>query len=398
MRLLASLVLAATVVTVALAQSPKQIIRTGPDRGTEPLFSPAVKAGGLIYASGMASTTPKDDIKAQTKQTLDTIDKTLKAAGSSLANAANVTVYLTDAANYAAMNEAYRASWPKDPPARTCVVTTLAPTNALVEISVIAVPDGTERVVVNPPGWNAAANPYSYGIRTGNTLFMAGLVSRSGVDNSAVKGDITAQMKQALDNGAEILKTAGMSYADVVSSRLFLTDAANFSGMNATYRPYFPSPPPARATVIAGLPGADYLIEVSMIAVKDPSRRAIVPPKADGTPGTVSPTAILSSAISVGNRLYVSGVLPGNAKDNKGDVKAQTTDALASIERTLKLAGFALTDVVDVVMFVPDLSARFADMNAAYTQVFLKERPARVSAGVGLVMDAVVEIMVTAVK
>ena len=63
-------------------------------------------------------------------------------AGSSLANAATVTVYLKSAADFAAMNEVYATYFPKDPPARTTVVLTqpLANADGLVEISMVAVP------------------------------------------------------------------------------------------------------------------------------------------------------------------------------------------------------------------------------------------------------------------
>src|SRR5207248_6069820 len=50
------------------------------------------------------------------------------------------------------------------------------------------------------------------GIKSGNTLFLSGLVSRNGKDNTTVKGDITTQTKTILDNGAAILKQAGMGF------------------------------------------------------------------------------------------------------------------------------------------------------------------------------------------
>ena len=106
--------------------------------------------------------------------------------------------------------------------------------------------------------------------------------------------------------------------------------STGFQTMNAAYRPYFPSPP-ARATVKAGLPGADNLLAIAMVAVKDAGRTAITTPNADGSPGTVNPN--LSSAIRVGNRLYLSGIL-GNTAMNKGAVKAQTTEVLARVART----------------------------------------------------------------
>ena len=61
-------------------------------------FSAAVKADGLIYVSGTIGRigARQGDIKAQTKQTLDNISATLKSAGSSIANAASMLVYLQE--------------------------------------------------------------------------------------------------------------------------------------------------------------------------------------------------------------------------------------------------------------------------------------------------------------
>ena len=385
-------------IAMTFAQSSKQIVRSGPDLGLP--FSPAVKAGGLIYVSGTIAVDASGrviagDIAAQTKQTLDNIDAVLKAAGSSLANAASVMVYLTEAKNFAAMNDTYKTYWQKDPPARTTVVAPLALKDALIEIAVVAVPNGGDRQVVHPADWMKSPNPYSYGIKTGNTLFLSGLISRNGKDNTTVKGDITAQTKTVLDNGAAILKEAGMGFGDVVSARVFLPDKSNFAAMNAAYRPYFPSAPPARATVSAALTSADYLVEITMIAVKDSSRQAFTTPNADGTPGTANPN--LSSAIRVGNRLYVAGTL-GNTPQNGGDVKAQTAEALTRIGRTLKTAGFDWPNVVEGMVYLPDI-ARFNDMNGSYRSAFAKDFPARTTVAAQLMnADGQVEIMMVAVK
>jgi 2-iminobutanoate/2-iminopropanoate deaminase len=398
MRLVSLLVFIGSAVTMASAQSSsKQIFGTNPNLP----FSGAVKAGGLIYVAGTigpaTGAIAKGDIKAQTKQTLDNMAATLKTAGSSLANAASVLVYLRNAGDFAAMNEVYSTYWPKDPPARTTVVLTQPMANAdgLIEISMVAIPNRGERVVVHPSDWVKSPNPYSYGIKTGNTLFLSGLISRNGKDNSVVKGDITTQTKTVLDNGSAILKQAGMSLSDVVSARVFLTDDTTFQAMNAAYRTYFPAMPPARATVRTGLTSPDHAVEITMVAVKDSSRMAFTTPNADGSPGTPNPN--LSSAIRVGNRLYVAGIL-GNTPANKGDVKAQTVEVLARVGRTLKAAGFEPSHVVDGVVYLPDMS-KFQDMNSGYREVFTKEFPARATVGTGLMnADGLVEIMFTAVK
>jgi 2-iminobutanoate/2-iminopropanoate deaminase len=400
MRLFTVLALAIAFMAMTTAQTGKQIVTTGGNPSLP--FSPAVKAGGLIYVAGALGTDAsgaikKGDIKAQTKQTLDNISATLKAGGSSITNAASVLVYLRSASDFAAMNEVYATYWTKDPPARTTVVVPqpLANADGLIEISMVAVPNGGERIVVHPGDWIKSPSPYSYGIKTGNTLFLSGLVSRNGKDNTNVKGDITAQTKTVLDNGAAILKEAGMSVADVVSARIYITDETTFQGMNTTYRTYFPSMPPARATVKTALTSPDYVVEITMVAVKDAGRKAITTPNADGSAGT--PNANLSSAIQVGNRLYVAG-LTGNTAANKGDVKAQTAEVLARAGRTLKAAGFDWAHVVDGVVYLPDMT-KFQDMNAAYREAFTKDFPARATVGTGLMgADAAVEIMFIAVK
>jgi len=382
------------------AQSPaKQIINTGGNPNLP--FSPAVKAGGFVYVAGAicdgSAALAKGDIRAQTRQTLDGIQKTLKAAGSSLANAATVTVYLRNASDFAAMNEVYATYFPKDPPARTTVVATqpLANADGLVEISMVAIPDGAERTVIQPVGWAKVPAPYSYGIKSGDTLFLAGLVSRNGADNSNVTGDITAQTSTVLDNGKAILKQAGMTLDDVVAARVYLTNDANFQPMNAAYRPYFGDIPPARLTVRGGLTGPDYLVEIGMVAVKGPARVAVTTPNADGSAGR--PSANLSSAIRVWNRLYLSGIT-GNTQGNRGDVKAQTTELLARVGRTLTAAGFSWSDVVDSTVFMNDM-AQFNDMNTAYRGTFSKDFPARATVGLPpMGGDTLVEMMFVAVK
>jgi enamine deaminase RidA (YjgF/YER057c/UK114 family) len=355
-------------------------------------FSAAVKADGLIYVAGTLST--EGDIRAQTKKTIEDISGVLQKAGSSLSNVASVNVYLTKAEDFAAMNEVYRTFWPKDPPVRTTIVSDLVIAGALVEMSMIAIPNGGERVVVHPSDWMKSPNPYSYGIRTGDTLFLAGLVSRNGKDNSVVEGDMTTQTKAVLDNAGQILKAAGMGFENVVSSRVFITDQSKFQEMNKAYVPYFPKDPPARATVVAPLMGPQYQVEIQLVASRA-AKRVFTTPMADGSPG--KPSAILSSAVQVGNRLYVSGIL-GNTPETKGDAEKQTIEILSRVGRTIKAAGFDWSHIVDGIVYITDLK-HYDPMNRGYRTVFDKAFPARATVRTGLVNnDGLVEIMFVAAK
>ena len=363
-------------------------------------FSPAVKAGSFVYVSGMMATDANrrlvaGDIRAQTRRVLDNLAVLLEKNGSRLSQVASVTVYLRNAGDFAAMNEAYRTYWPKDPPARTTVIANLVLPEALVEIAMVADVDGAPRKVIRPAGWTAASNPYSYGILCGDTLFTAGFLSRSGKDNSPIPGDMAAQTRTVLDNAGEALKEAGMSHADVVSSRVYITDVGLFPQMNAAYRAFFPKDPPSRATVKTGLTAAPYLVEIAMVAVKNSDRAPIAAPEPGGVPGKLNPN--LSSAIRVGNRLYLSGTL-GNTEANRGDARAQTREALERLGRTLEAGGFEWNDVVEGTVYLTDIRD-FAAMNEAYSPFFPSRLPARATVETGLVSPGgLVEIALTAVR
>lgn len=396
MRLLALLLFLYSAI-LAAQTGGKQIIKVGPDFKLP--NSPAIKAGDFVYVSGMTATNERGqirtgDVKEQTRRTLDNLHQVLQAAGSSLAQAASVNVYLRSAADFEAMNEVYRGYWSKDPPARTTVVAGLIEPQALIQISLIAIRNGAERKIILPAGWMKSPN-YSYGIKSGDTLFLAGLVARNNRDNSAVTGDINVQTRQVLENAGEILKAAGMTYTDIASSRVFITDAAKFQEMNAAYRPFFPKNAPARATVKAALMNDQYKVEITLLAVQSADRQAIVPLGDDGKPMQLNPN--YSSGIRIGNRLFVSGMV-GSTPANLGDMKAQTRQSLANIGRTVKAAGFDWSQVVDGVVYIT--AARdFAAMNEAYREAFAKDFPARTVVVTEIVIpDPLVEIMLTAVR
>jgi aminoacrylate peracid reductase len=375
---------------MSIQSTSKEVVTAGP-APTAP-YSPAIKASGLIYVSGTlpqdssGAVVGKGDIAAQTRRVIERTREILTAAGSSLDQVVVVTVYLRSVGDFAAMNDVYRGFWAKDPPTRTTVVTDLVLPDALIEMSMVAVPAGGERLVIHPEGWMKSPNPYSYAIRTGSTLFLSGLVSRNGRDNAVVQGDVTAQTKVVLDNAGLLLKAAGMSFSDVVSARVYMPDLAGFQQMNEAYRAYFSLSPPARATVKAGLAGPQYAVEMTMVASSSP--RQVID---DGRP--VNPN--LSAAIRVGSRVYLSGML-GNTPETKNDAGAQTHETLKRIGRALGAAGCTPADVVDSLVYLTDLT-HYEAMNDAYRAFFTSGFPARATVRSGLAApDGLIEIMVTA--
>ena len=117
------------------------------------------------------------------------------------------------------------------------------------------------------PDAPAAIGPYSPAVRAGNLLFLSGQIPLNPADGSLVDGDITVQTEQVCRNISALLRAAGVTFANVVRTTVFLADMNEFAAMNAVYAKYAGDPPPARSTVqVARLP-RDVRVEIDAIAV-----------------------------------------------------------------------------------------------------------------------------------
>jgi len=111
-----------------------------------------------------------------------------------------------------------------------------------------------------------AIGPYSQAVRVGDLLFLSGQVPLDPATGNMVDGDITAQTRRVMDNLGAVLKSAGLSFAHVARTTIFLADMGDFAKVNEVYGGYFSEPYPARATVqVARLP-KDARVEIDAIA------------------------------------------------------------------------------------------------------------------------------------
>jgi 2-iminobutanoate/2-iminopropanoate deaminase len=110
-------------------------------------YSQAIRANGLIFASGQIPTDPQTGqfvtggIAEQTEQVLKNLAAVLEAAGSGLNSVVKTTVFLVDMQEFAAMNEVYGKFFKEQPPARATVEAARLPRDARVEIEAIALAD-----------------------------------------------------------------------------------------------------------------------------------------------------------------------------------------------------------------------------------------------------------------
>ena len=123
----------------------KQIILTEGTDPTKMTFSPAVQVGMLVFTSGSAGIgkdgkIPGTDIESQARQAFANVGEALEAAGTSFENVVKVTCFLTHPKrDVAGWNKVWKEIFPKDPPARSTVGSSLLRDEWLIEIEMVAV-------------------------------------------------------------------------------------------------------------------------------------------------------------------------------------------------------------------------------------------------------------------
>ena len=121
-----------------------------------------------------------------------------------------------------------------------------------------------KRAITTPKA--KAIGPYSAAVESGDLVFVSGQIPLDSGTGKLVEGDIAAQARQSLENLKTILGAAGLGFAHVVKTTIFLTSMGDFAAVNEVYKSFVGEPYPARSTIaVAALPmGAK--VEIEMIA------------------------------------------------------------------------------------------------------------------------------------
>ncbi|PKP30458.1 MAG: reactive intermediate/imine deaminase [Bacteroidetes bacterium HGW-Bacteroidetes-16] len=116
----------------------------------------------------------------------------------------------------------------------------------------------------------APIGPYSQAIENNGMLFISGQVPIDPATGKIVEGGVAEQTRQVMENIKAIVKAAdfGNDLSNMLKCTIYLSDMSLFVPMNEVYGTYFPTQPPARATIaVKGLPlGA--LVEIEAVAMR----------------------------------------------------------------------------------------------------------------------------------
>ena len=301
----------------------------------------------LVYVSNVTGTEAEGalltTVEEQTAAALDHLGEALQEHGLTYSDVVVSNVFLRDTRHFQGMNGVYRTYFQSNPPTRATVQADLLDPDALIQISVVAAAGPKE--VITPPNLRSPELPYSWGMKVGNTLFLSGATSRSPETYQPVTGDVATQTRRVFGNLGLVLAEAGMSYADLVSCKVFLDDPRGFGDMNGAYAEFVTAEdPPARATVRAALMNVVFSTEIQCVAESTSTRSIVL------AEGQARPRSPYSPGIDTGDRVYVAG-----NTGRGGDAAEEARAALRGIESTLEAASVGFADVESVWVYLADV-------------------------------------------
>lgn len=348
--------------------SPAGVVPVGP-------FSSGLMAGDTLYISGQGARDSEGNLpatfEAQTHQCMKNIQGVMQAAGLTMDHIVYTHAYLTDMANYAAMNKVYATYFTGTLPARSTMGVARMPLETPVEISAIAVRDLSSRKGVTLPGATSPV-PLSPGVLAADRFYLSGILGRDAEANTTPATG-SEQIALCLSRIARVLSAAQLTGGHLLNLNVYRTSELPPSQTEQAFRKAFPD-------------AALSLIEVSALPF--------------GVQVGVTGTAALNAAEK---QVYRSGgqtvcAAAGSAVYCSDEAADTAGEALRIIDIRLRAMGSSLVWAVATNVYLNDIDI-FQNMNAIYALQFATPYPARTTVqpqrtGFG----AAVRISVTAVR
>src|SRR5262245_42418988 len=240
--------------------------------------SPAIRAGGMVFCSGMVAIHPESGerqhgtVTSEARRIFENLKLLLEPAGLSLDRLVQVHAMIYDRIEYDVLNRLYRQYVPNAPPART-VMSVQIEAGFKVMLDVIAAAETRQpatmmypRQVIEPGGWRRPGRPLSPAIRAVELVFVSGMTATDPMTGAPARGTVAAETRQILTNMGELLEAAGSSLAKVVKGNALIYSVLEYAHMYSVYREFFPADPPARTVCGAGLIGG-HKVEIECVAL-----------------------------------------------------------------------------------------------------------------------------------
>jgi len=362
--------------TLVLAAQERRVINPANFKPHGRPYSSSILAGDTVYVSGQGSRDADgklpETFQAQMRQCLQNVRDILQGGGMDFENAVWMNIYLMDLSSYEVMNRVYWETIGKNPPARTVLGVADLPAGNRVEINCIAVRDARSKRAIWFPGRGQGPGADPPAVLAGDMLYLS---AQDSWDPKSGKypEDLSAQVKQALENVGEVLNSAGMTHKNVIWVNPYMDNFKRYEEMNRFYASFFEfGNTPGRGTIeVAQLPRQNHIV-LSCIAGADLAKRKAVKPR------NMPPSPTASPGILYGDTLYLSaksGFIPGQGIVTS-DLELQLRQTMRNLLDGLEEADMDLSDVVSSTVYLKDMKD-YDRMNNIYRTFFKEAFPAR---------------------
>jgi enamine deaminase RidA (YjgF/YER057c/UK114 family) len=215
---------------------------------------------------------------------------------------------------------------------------------------------------------------YSRALRVGDMVLQSGTTAIDRQGKVRGVGDVARQVESIMTIAEWSLGKAGGKLADVVRSRIYVTDIRVGDGAARTLARYLRDARPAATLVqVNGLARPDQLVEIELDLVDGAGAGA----RRVSSGRAIEDEYAYSRAVRVGDRVFVSGTTALSARgvvEGEGDLYRQTRNTMDTIFSALAEAGAAREDIVYTKTFLTDLG-RSADYTRAWLEALGDVRP-----------------------
>jgi len=226
---------------------------------------------------------------------------------------------------------------------------------------------------------------YSRAVRVGDMVLQSGTTAIDRQGNVRGVGEVAKQVEAIMTIAEWSMGKAGGKLADVVRSRIYVTDVTVAAeGARALARYFRDARPAATLVQVNRLARPDQLVEIELDAVDGAGAAA----RRISSGRAIEDEFAYSRAVRVGDRVFVAGSTALTARgvvEGKGDLYQQTRSTMDTIFRALEQAGAAREDLVYTKTFLTDL-ARTADYTRAWLEALGEVRPSSTLLGVPALM------------
>ena len=351
---------------------------------------PIDPATGAIVAGG--ANAPAQQCFANIKAVVESIVHVMD-------DVVRLTVFVTNIADVAAVDEVFTGFYPGYVPTRTTVAVAALPMGALVQIEALlshgegAIPGAPQAGDLIKVARNTDRAPQSP-LSTQTVAFshynnISAQLPIDPATGKLVAGGVSEQANQCFTNVKAILESIGHVMNDVVRITLFATSIADVERAKEAYKKCFPGYLPALTPVVAsGLP-MHALVQVEAVVSHgdgtppqppEDTRHIVI--EAHNT--DAAPKGAFSQTVAFSHYNHISAQLPVDAKTGEvvaGGVKEQAAQCLKNIQAIVESVGHAMADVVKINIALKDI-ADMAAVDEVYTAFFPGGVPARRTIGV----------------